>query len=134
LADPQPAGDIAHGDVGDGGVEHFHERHEGHQDGDQPRIGRAARCTLGNVLRDLALGSGAHRRALSRSRSEGAGSTRTLGTTDMPGPTATSLGGLSIVIFTGTRWTILTKLPVAFSAGSSENAVPDPGWTLATWP
>ena len=36
--------------------------------------------------------------------------------------------------FTGTRWTIFTKLPVAFSAGSSENAVPDPGCTLATWP
>jgi hypothetical protein len=35
---------------------------------------------------------------------------------------------------TGTRCTTLTQLPVAFSAGSSENAVPDPGWTLATRP
>ena len=33
-----------------------------------------------------------------------------------------------------TRWTTLTKLPVAFSAGSSEKAVPDPGCTLATCP
>ena len=33
---------------------------------------------------------------------------RTLGTTDMPGPSATSFGGLSITSFTGTRCTILT--------------------------
>ena len=34
--------------------------------------------------------------------------TRTVGTADMPGPSATSAGGLSMSIFTGTRWTILT--------------------------
>src|SRR5262249_39219711 len=60
--------------------------------------------------------------------------TRTVGTTDMPGPSDTSVGGLSMMTLTGTRWTILTKLPVAFCAGSSENAVPDPGCTLATCP
>jgi putative ABC transport system substrate-binding protein len=51
----------------------------------------------------------------------------TVGTTDMPGPSATSGGGLSMMSLTGTRWTILTKLPVAFWAGSSEKAVSDPG-------
>ena len=45
---------------------------------------------------------------LSRSKSEGVGSTRTVGTTDMPGPSATSVGGSSMTILTGTRWTILT--------------------------
>ena len=35
-------------------------------------------------------------------------STRTVGTTDMPGPSATSAGGSSMTILTGTRWTILT--------------------------
>jgi hypothetical protein len=31
-----------------------------------------------------------------------------LGTTDMPGPSATSAGGLSMTILTGTRCTTLT--------------------------
>ena len=53
---------------------------------------------------------------------------RTLTSVDMPGPSATSVGGLSMTILTGTRCTILTQLPVAFSAGSNENAVPEPGW------
>ena len=57
----------------------------------------------------------------------------TVGTTDMPGPSSTS-GGSSNTILTGTRWTILTKLPVAFSAGSRLNAVPLPAWMLSTWP
>ena len=35
--------------------------------------------------------------------------------------------------FTGTRCTILTKLPVAFSAGSRLKAVPLPAWMLSTW-
>ena len=51
--------------------------------------------------------------------------TVTVGTTDMPGPSNTS-GGWSNTILTGTRWTILTKLPVAFSGGSRLNAVPLP--------
>jgi hypothetical protein len=65
---------------------------------------------------------------------DGCGLTRTLVSTDMPGPIATSVGGLSMTILTGTRCTILTQLPVAFLTGGSENAVPDPGCTLATWP
>src|ERR1700721_897095 len=44
----------------------------------------------------------------------------TVGTTDMPGPSSTS-GGSSNRIFTGTRCTILTKLPVGFSAGRQLN-------------
>jgi hypothetical protein len=54
-------------------------------------------------------------------------SDRTVGTTDIPGPSATSFGKLCMMSLTGTHCTILTKLPVAFWAGSSENAVPDPG-------
>ena len=41
------------------------------------------------------------------------------GTADMPGPSGTS-GGRSNTILTGTRWTILTQLPLAFSAGSTD--------------
>ena len=35
---------------------------------------------------------------------------------------------------TGTRCTILVKLPVAFSGGSNENCEPDAGATLSTVP
>src|SRR5262249_46437096 len=77
---------------------------------------------------------GTHSSLPRRSASEGWGLIRTVGTTDMPGPSATSVGGLSMTILTGTRWTILTQLPVAFWTGSSEKAVPDPGCMLATWP
>ena len=40
--------------------------------------------------------------------SEDAGSTRTVGTTDIPGPSTTSLGRSSMTSLTGTRCTILT--------------------------
>ena len=39
-----------------------------------------------------------------------------------------------MTIFTGTRCTILTKLPVAFSAGKAENFEPEPCWIESTWP
>ena len=35
---------------------------------------------------------------------------------------------------TGTRWTILVKLPVAFSGGSRLNTEPEAGETLSTVP
>lgn len=35
---------------------------------------------------------------------------------------------------TGTRWTILIQLPVAFCAGSRENALPVPTPRLSTVP
>ena len=40
----------------------------------------------------------------------------------------------SSTIFTGTRCTILVKLPVALSAGNSANSSPLAGDTLSTWP
>ena len=40
----------------------------------------------------------------------------------------------SIRIFTGTRWTIFTKLPVAFSGGKAVKRDPEPSWMLSTWP
>ena len=39
-----------------------------------------------------------------------------------------------MTILTGTRWTILTKLPVAFSGGKAVNFDPEPSWMLSTWP
>ena len=42
--------------------------------------------------------------------------------------------GSSSTIFTGTRCTTFTKLPVAFSGGSRANAEPVPRWRLSTWP
>jgi len=44
------------------------------------------------------------------------------------------LGGLLNTIFTGTRCTTLTKLPLAFSGGSRLKAVPLPAWIESTWP
>lgn len=38
------------------------------------------------------------------------------------------------MIFTGIRWTIFTKLPVAFSGGSSAKFEPVPHWKLSIWP
>ncbi len=59
----------------------------------------------------------------------------TLTTTDMPGRSrfcvATSAG---ISTRTGMRCTILVKLPVALSGGSSENTAPDAGDSDATRP
>src|SRR5215471_3640549 len=61
--------------------------------------------------------------------------TFTLGTTDMPGPSGKCRsGGVSKMIFTGTRCTTLTKLPVAFSGGSRLKAAPDPAVKLSTRP
>src|SRR5581483_9801414 len=48
--------------------------------------------------------------------------TRTVGSTDIPGPNGQSRGTVSRSIFTGTRWTTLTKLPVAFSGGRMPKA------------
>src|SRR5262249_52471172 len=59
----------------------------------------------------------------------------TLTTTDMPGRSiprsATSPG---TEMRTGSRCTILVKLPVALSGGSSENTEPEAGATLTTLP
>ena len=41
-------------------------------------------------------------------------------------------GACSIARRTGTRWTTLTQLPVAFCAGSSENSEPVPAPMLST--
>src|SRR5262249_20556629 len=54
--------------------------------------------------------------------------------TDMPGRRRPSSGLSSITILPGTRCTILMKLPVALSAGSSENSWPLAGEMLSTWP
>ena len=56
----------------------------------------------------------------------------TVGSTESPsGSHGSRSSPLSITIFTGTRCTILTKLPVAFSAGKAENREPEPIWMLS---
>ena len=66
---------------------------------------------------------------------DGVSATLIVGSTEMPSGSG-SLGSspLSMSIFTGTRCTILTKLPVAFSAGNALKRLPEPSCTLSTWP
>ena len=60
---------------------------------------------------------------------------RTVGTTEMPsGSGRFGSRPLSMTIFTGTRCTIFTKLPVAFSGGKAVKREPEPSWMLSTWP
>ena len=54
--------------------------------------------------------------------------------TERPGRSLPSALSAGIAIRTGTRCTILVKLPVAFSGGRSENCEPDAGATLSTVP
>ena len=58
----------------------------------------------------------------------------TVGSTDMPGRSRPVRLWSSSTIFTGTRCTILVKLPVALSGGSSANSRPLAGARLSTWP
>ncbi|MEH2561921.1 hypothetical protein V1289_001548 [Bradyrhizobium sp. AZCC 2289] len=58
----------------------------------------------------------------------------TVGTADMPGRSRPFRLWPSSTIFTGTRCTILVKLPVALSGGSSANSRPLAGDRLSTWP
>jgi hypothetical protein len=56
-----------------------------------------------------------------------------VGSTDMPGRSRPNSGSfLSMSILTGMRWTILVKLPVALSGGSSANSSPLAGARLST--
>lgn len=96
-ADGQPTRDMAERDIGDRGVQHFHEGGDRDHEGDQIGI--------------VAGGSGPLRRpTASSSAAFGSVGHRTFvqGTTDMPGPTARSAGHSSIVILTGTRCTTFT--------------------------
>ena len=58
-----------------------------------------------------------------------------VGSTDMPGRSRpASATSWRSMIFTGMRWTILVKLPVALSGGSSANSWPLAGAMLSTTP
>ena len=58
-----------------------------------------------------------------------------VGSTDMPGRNRLASGSSALTtILTGMRWTILVKLPVALSGGSSANSWPLAGARLSTWP
>ena len=105
IAHPHAACDIGQSHVRDRGVEHLHESGDRDEDGDQPWAGTRAGLSCGP---SGCISGGAQNLPHSRSKKDGVASIRTLGTTDMPGPSATSVGGLSRMILTGTRWTILT--------------------------
>ncbi len=112
LADAKAARDIVQCDIGDRGVENLHERRQRYHDGNQPRIGGLRGCGC-QAFTGALMGAHEclHRWSIdeaSRSYSQGSALIRTLGTTDIPGPRATSVGGLSMTIFTGTRWMTLT--------------------------
>src|SRR5690349_13983574 len=94
-------------------VENLHERRERNDNGNQPLI--AARLPSAAILRcSVASTAIAH-------------FSSTVGSTETPsGSGVCGSRPLSITIFTGTRWTILTKLPVAFSGGNAVNRDPDP--------
>src|SRR5262249_32191739 len=102
------------------GIEHQHEGCDRDHDRNEPGIAVAGRRAALRVpmIRFALVWRSIHR-------------TRTRGMTDMPGPRCTS-GASSKTIFTGTRWTTFTKLPVAFSGGSRLNAAPLPAWMLST--
>src|SRR6185437_8227963 len=57
-----------------------------------------------------------------------------VGSTDMPERSRPASASSSNTIFTGMRCTILVKLPVALSGGSSANSRPLAGDRLSTWP
>src|SRR6185312_16315646 len=118
-ADGQSAGDVAQCDIGNGRVQHFHERRDRNDESDQIGVVSARRGTFRRPAAGCTLRELRHR-------------TFVQGTTDMPGPIATLGGHSSTTILTGTRCTTLTKLPVAFSAGNKLKAVPEPGCTDAT--
>src|SRR6185436_625160 len=97
-------------------VEDLHERREHHRRRDDPRV------------------DDGHGGALRRDR-PCAHFVRTVGTTDMPGRRRWSGSWpLSNVIFTGTRCTTFTKLPVAFSGGSRLKRAPVAAAMLSTLP
>ncbi len=105
--------DVGQRHVDDRGVEDLHEGGERHRDGDQPGV-------VGGFP------------ALVRIAAH---FSSTVGSTLTPrGRGSSFFSPESITIFTGTRWTILMKLPVAFSAGKAENFEPEPRWTESTWP
>ncbi len=68
-------------------------------------------------------------------RGDASGSSSTSAVTGRPGRNAPNLAASpSSRMRTGTRWTILVKLPVAFSGGMTLNWAPVAGATPATWP
>ena len=114
VARRQAAGDMRQRDIDDRRVEDLHEGRERHDDGDGPWVARGPPLGVRIRLRHFSL---------------------TVGTTEMPsGSGRSGSRPLSMTILTGTRCTILTKLPVAFSGGKAVNFEPEPSWMLSTWP
>lgn len=114
IAGRQTARDVWQRDVDDGRIENLHERNQRDDDRDGPGI------VLGLPLPPFDVTNITHR-------------TVTVGTAETPSGMGTSgCKPWSMTILTGTRCTILTKLPVAFSGGNAVNLAPVPSWTLST--
>src|SRR6516162_9289908 len=67
-------------------------------------------------------------------RGDGPYRVSTVTSAERPGRSATSPGGSTSEMRTGTRWTTFTKLPVELSGGSSEKLEPVPPARLSTLP
>ena len=107
------AGDMRQSHIDDRRVEDLHEGGERRHHRDQPGV--VARLPAGARLRGHC--------------------TLTVGSTEIPsGSGRFGSRPWSMTILTGTRCTILTKLPVAFWGGKAENLEPLPFWMLSTWP
>ncbi len=149
----QTTGDVWQRDVGDGRIEHLHEHRHHHAHRDEPgivaRMPVRLRCACGHGGNYLPAPAGLRftmkRKptvariarmmatiAVTKSGTPNV-ATWTRATTESPGPIVRSVGSESSkTIFTGTRWTTLTKLPVAFSGGNKLNCAPLPAWMLST--
>src|SRR5579859_3164880 len=103
--------------IDDRGIQDLHESGGGHGEGDRPGIGPRPPIRPPAVGID---GTFAHFSSTSGSADKPSGKGR-FGSRPR-----------SIRILTGTRWTILTKLPVAFSAGKVVKREPEPIWMLST--
>ena len=151
----QPAGDVPQGHVGDAGVEHLHERRHGDRAAIShglrpPAAGSAGGSRPAPV--PAATGPpgrpGRRRRRRRRGRLAGRPGSGSGASARRPGPVGVVLvtdvrrrptgrrtagrrpGSASASsIRTGSRWTTLTKLPVAFSGGSSARVEPVPART-----
>src|SRR5699024_3412201 len=109
-------------DIGDGHVEHLHQRGQHHRDGDGAAVQLPVDCRAGRWAHDAV----ADLPMLAR--------TFTVTSTLMPARSGGSSACASMAMRTGMRCTTLTQLPVAFCGGSSDDTAPEAGLMLSTWP
>ena len=122
--------DVGQRRVGDLDVQHRDEGADDGADDREPDLAASAFAARCAAVMSVAMLAQRCAQALAASR------VSIVGSTDMPGrstPGRARRRGRS-TIFTGMRWTILVKLPVALSGGSSANSWPLAGAMLSTTP